>query len=255
MISDKTAIPIKLGEAHLWSFNVELFPTNHTNWERLLSSEEVARSKRFIADRDGKRFVARRGILRQLLGRYLGVDPVEINYQADVNGKLSLPSCPLSFNLSTCEDRIAYVFTLEKDIGVDIEKVRPLPELSLMMKRWFSAEEQSVMAALPSSLKVEAFYHTWTQKEAFIKAQGTGLRQPLADFSVSVDPGKPGGLMSIKNSPNDPHLWKMTCLKPEDGVHVAVCVRAEKEIEILVTIPNMKDFIPLVSIENTRQSV
>jgi 4'-phosphopantetheinyl transferase len=251
----KPASPLHPGEAHLWFFNLELFPPINDNWERLLSEEEITRSKRYIADRDRKRFVARRGILRQLLGRYLGVDPVEVNYQTDVNGKLSLPSCPLSFNLSTCENRVAYVFTLEKDIGVDIEQVHPLPELPLLIKSWFSAEEQGEMAALPSRLQVEAFYHVWTQKEAFIKARGTGLGQPVADFSVSVDPDKPGGLRSINNRPNDLRFWKMTCLKPEEDVHVAVCVRAEKEVESLVNIPRVEDFIPPVSYENPRQSV
>ena len=159
MISYKTAVPLNMGEAHLWLFTLEFIAPINGIWECLLLAEEISRSKRFVADRDRNRFVTRRGILRQLLGSALGIDPIDVNYKTDVNGKLSIPSCTLSFNLSTCEDRVAYLFTLEKDIGVDIEQVRILPELPLVIKSWFSLKEQAELAALPYPLQVEAFYH------------------------------------------------------------------------------------------------
>ena len=192
---------LKPGEVHLWLFNLDQPAQPHQDWERVLSAEEIARSKRFIADKDRKRFITRRGILRQLLGQYCGVEPAEVSFQANQNGKLSLSNHPVAFNLSKSENRIAYVFTLEKAAGVDIEQILPLPDLSLLAKRTFSQQELADLAGLPQALQLEAFYHTWTQKEAFIKAKGLGLRQPMKDFSVSVDPTSPGRVMSILDHP------------------------------------------------------
>jgi 4'-phosphopantetheinyl transferase len=246
---------LKAGEAHLWLFILEQFIPVKTDWEQLLSEEERTRSKRFITERDRKRFVARRGILRQLLGYYCGLDPARVSYQADPNGKLYLPSNHLSFNLSKSGERVAYVFSLEKETGVDIEQPRPFTDLSLLAKRAFSQEERAALAELPPSSQVEAFYHTWTQKEAFIKATGMGLKQALEDFSVSVDPGKPGKLLSIKGNRDRLSNWKMTCFKPEEGLHVAVCIRSKADLHVSMFVPDPGDFISFVSSGKKAHSV
>ncbi len=217
--------------------------------------EEINRADRYRFNKDRARFVMRRGILRQLLGRYCDIDPVKIKYQVNQYGKPGLPSNPVSFNLSKSGDRIAYVFTLEKDAGVDIEQIRAHTDLALLAKRNFSQEEQAELDSLPPSLRVEAFYHTWTQKEAFIKAKGLGLSQSLEDFSVSVDPGKPGRLISVKNLADEVSGWKMACFKPASDCWLALCVRTEKKIDVQVKVGDMSDFLRSVSSGNSSQSV
>jgi 4'-phosphopantetheinyl transferase len=183
------------------------------------------------------------------------MDPAGINYLIDPYGKLSLPSHPLCFNLSDSHNRIALAFTLETDVGVDIEQVHPLPDLSRMVERWFSPEERIGLAALAPAVQVEAFYHIWTQKEAFIKAHGEGLSWRLKDFSVSIDPNKPGRLLSIKGTSDEISLWKITSTNPEAGCRVAVCVRAEADMEILWHMPEMADFVSSVTSWNSSISV
>ena len=139
-------------------------------------------SKRFIADADRLGSWHGAGFYANCSEAYCGLDPIDVNYKTDVNGKLSIPSCTLSFNLSTCEDRVAYLVTLEKDIGVDIEQVRILPELPLVIKSWFSLKEQAELAALPYPLQVEAFYHIWTKKKLFSKRGGWGSENPWQIF-------------------------------------------------------------------------
>jgi 4'-phosphopantetheinyl transferase len=243
-IKDNTqTLFLKPSEAHIWLVDLKHPSTPHPDWERFLSAEEIARSKKFIADRDRNLFVARRWILRKLLSHYCGMDPTGFIYQTNPYGKLSLNSHPISFNHSKSGNRIAFGFTMRKDIGVDIEQVRPLPDLPLMAKRWFSQEEQDGLAALAPEVQLEAFYHTWTQKESFIKAQGMGLSLPLKDFSVSVDPDKPGRLMSIKGNLDEHSEWKMACFKPEAAWRVAVCVRAEDEVDFIVRTAEETDFV------------
>ncbi|MGZ6346704.1 MAG: 4'-phosphopantetheinyl transferase family protein [Anaerolineales bacterium] len=254
--NDHPQIPsIKPGEVHVWLFSLEEPYKETTAWSQLLSREEINRAERYRFKKDRMRFVARRGILRQLLGHYCKTDPAGINYQVNPYGKPSLASNPLSFNLSKSGDWIAYVFTLEKDLGVDIEQVRPHTDLALLAKSAFSQEEQEELKALPPSLQVEAFYHTWTQKEAFIKAKGLGLTQPLKDFSVSVDPGKPGRLVSIKDSVNEVSSWKMTCFKPGTDCWAALCVQTDTKIEVRIKAAEVSDFMQSVSSANSSQSV
>lgn len=60
-------------------------------------------------------------------------------------------------------------------VGVDIElpgRVRPLAELMQLIG---SEHEQQNFQALPAALQSQAFYRTWTLKEAYYKRQGTGL--------------------------------------------------------------------------------
>ena len=254
--NDQTQPPsIKPGEVHVWLFSLAEPYRETLAWSQLLSEEEINRAERYRFKKDRVRFIARRGILRQLLGQYCNIDPASISYQVNPYGKPGLTSNPLSFNLSKSGNRIAFVFTLEKDAGVDIEQTRSHTDLSLLANRSFSREEQAELEALPPSLRVEAFYHTWTQKEAFIKAKGLGLSQPLKDFSVSVDPGKPGGLISIKDSPGEVSGWKMNSFKPGADCWVAVCVRTEREIEVQVKDADVSDFVRSVSSANSSQSV
>lgn len=242
MISGNPIPPIKPGEVHFWLFDMDEIPQAHISWKRILSAEEVSRSNRYIFEKDRHRFIARRCLLRLLLGRYSGLNPAEISYNTNAYGKPSLPSQPLSFNLSTSQNRVAFVFTLEKDIGVDIEQVRPLPDLSQLVELCFSLEEQSGLSALASNMQLESFFHIWTQKEAFIKAVGEGLNRPLKDFSVSVNPNKPGRLLSFKDNGDETSQWKMFTASLEEGWRAAVCVRAEVEPEILRFRPEDADF-------------
>lgn len=227
---------------HIWLFRLEDPGRVYPVWERSLSVEERERSKQYKFESDRLRFIARRGLLRQLLGRYSGIPPAGISYQTDPYGKLSLPLSPFSFNLSSSQDRIAFAFSLGKEIGVDIERVRPLPELSAMAERWFSPDERTGLLDLPMNLQVEAFHHVWTQKEAFIKARGQGLSHPLHDFSVSVDPSQPGRLLSIKQDPGQAAHWKMATTS-ETGWRAAVCARAEAELEFIWHEPELADLM------------
>jgi len=212
-------------------------------WEWFLSEDEIERSKRYRFEQDRRCFVARRGILRQLLGRYTGLVPAEIAYHLNPYGKLSLSSHPLQFNLSTCQNRFVIAFILEKPVGVDLELVHSFTELDRMAERWFSPVEQAGLSYLVPEFQMDAFFHIWTQKEAFIKAHGEGLSLPLQDFSVSVDPNLPGGLLSIRTGAEDVSAWKIYTHMPVAGWRVAVCVRADAEVEIRWNMTELADFV------------
>jgi 4'-phosphopantetheinyl transferase len=229
------------GEIQIWLFNLESIDHNRFFWKRNLDEEEIARSNRYLVEQDRLRFLAGRDILRHLISRYTGIDPAEINYLTNPYGKLFLPFQPFTFNNSNTQDRIVFAFTMEEEIGVDIEYVRPILDISGLIDFCFSQEEKAGLSFLSPTSHLEAFYHVWTQKEALLKAQSKGLTQSLQDFSVSIDPGKPGKLLNIKD--NDASLYQMISSVPESGYRVAVCARMKNIPKVHWTMPNLTDFL------------
>ena len=186
---------------------------------------------------------------------YTGLEPAELAYHTNPYGKLYLPSHPLKFNLSRSRNRAVFAFPLEKEIGVDIEQVHPLEKLDHMVKRWFSPTEQTGLFALAPEMQMDAFFHVWTQKDAFLKAHGEGLSHPLQDFSVSVDPNKPGGVLSIRDGAGDVSGWKMYTHVPSAGWRVAVCVRSNLDSEVFWYKPKLADFVSSVTSGKTPLSI
>ena len=183
---DISDFSINPGEIHIWLVKIGNPPQYYSELENLLSIEELTQARHFQFKKDQQSSIARRGILRLLLGKYCKASPKSITYQVTPFGKLSFPSCPHSFNISHSMDMAIFGFSAFPEIGVDIEQIQFKPDLVHMAERWFSPEELSGLSALPSQLQTEAFYHVWTQKEAYIKARGLGLSIPLKDFTVLI---------------------------------------------------------------------
>lgn len=232
-MKQSSAIPtfmINPGEIHIWVINLDLLEFDSRILETELSEEELSRGRSFKFDRDRSRFFARRTILRQLLARYTGVHPNEIVYKTSPNGKLSLPSARPAFNLSASQNLVVVALTTQEEIGIDLEQVRPMEDLQQMVDLWFSAEERTRFSAIAAQEKLEAFYHAWTQKEAYLKARGLGLTDGMKNFSVRVDPQESCGLQC--NKEEDVLSWKMVCTVPEPGWRLAVYVRMDMEPDI-----------------------
>jgi 4'-phosphopantetheinyl transferase len=238
---------IKPGEIHVWLVKMDNPARYYSELRKFLSEDEITRLKQYKFELDRQRFIARRGFLRLLLGQYCALPPKSITYQVNPYGKLSSPSCPYSFNLSHSQGVLVFGFSSFPEIGVDIEQVHSNHDLFRLTERWFSPEEQAGLSALPASLQSEAFYHVWTQKEAYIKARGLGLSIRLKDFSVSTDPSKPARLLSIGGGPDDIHFWKLIDVPFEPGWRSAVCVRTERDPVIICSISTANEIFSIVS--------
>jgi hypothetical protein len=71
------------------------------------------------------------------------------------------------------------------ELGIDIERVRPVPDAAGIVARFGSAFEVASFGLVPEQDRDAAFLRWWTAKEAFVKMMGTGLDYPLDAFSVS----------------------------------------------------------------------
>jgi 4'-phosphopantetheinyl transferase len=172
---------------HIWNASLSVSPNDVDRYQSVLSADECKRAARFHFDVHRSRFVAGRGILRRLLSRYTGQDPVAIQFRYASNGKPSLRECDLHFNLSHSENRVVFAFTGVAAVGVDVERVRLMPDMTQIAENLFSPVEFQAISAIPDKQRNQAFYRCWTRKEAIIKAIGKGLGHPLDGFDVSLE--------------------------------------------------------------------
>ena len=212
-------------EVHIWSAALDS-PT--AGLLDCLSDDEVQRAKRFYFEKDRNRFVVCHGILRNILGNYLNIEPEQVRFYQGKNGKPSLANGPdkdkLNFNLSHSEGLAIYALTRNREVGVDIEYIRDMPDMEKLAERFFSPRENEVLQILSEGRKKEAFFNCWTRKEAFIKATGDGLSYPLDRFEVSLVPGEPARLISIHRDAGEAARWSIKDLKPAPGYAAAFAV-------------------------------
>jgi 4'-phosphopantetheinyl transferase len=224
-------IPISEDRMNVWSANLDLSSNQNDVFYKLLSADERERAARFRVIVDRQRFIASRGILRTLLGRYLDVAPQSISFSYGTYGKPAVPERRLYFNLSHSRGRALYVFSAVSPLGVDLELVRTLPDLPQVGASIFSPAEAKQFAAIAPQDQPSAFFKCWTRKEALIKAIGTGLSYPLDRFSVSFD--EPARLLSAEGFDPELSRWHLTHLEPEPGYFAAIAtLHAESRITV-----------------------
>ena len=138
-----------------------------------LSAEEQAREARFIAERDRRRYSAAHAALRAILSSMLDA-PVE--FSATDSGKPFLKGVPeIRFSLSHSHEMAMVGVALDREIGVDIERMRVLPDCLALAERFFPASESAALFGTPEPERQADFYLRWTRIEARLKATGVGL--------------------------------------------------------------------------------
>ncbi|CAK0777886.1 4'-phosphopantetheinyl transferase [Gammaproteobacteria bacterium] len=188
------------GSVHLWCVSLDLSAERVESLKVLLNERERARSSRLRLPLLRERSVVTQATLHLLLGRYLGLPPEAVALTTGPHGKPSLgEAAELRFNLTHSGGLAVYALTLGREVGIDIEQVRPTPyALSVAQRYWTKEEAQALEAyAAGEGKTLEAGFLTyWTRKEAWLKAIGTGLHRPMDSFQVSgpdTPPPRSGG--------------------------------------------------------------
>lgn len=216
-------------EVHVWLAKLTRFPGDVQQLSALLSEVERERARCFSFERDRQRYIVARGLLRTLLGKYLGLEPGALQFVSGQYGKpqLAFPSenNPLRFNLSYSREFVLYALSWGREIGVDIEYVRPIEDIDALARYVFSPQEQTAFQGLPPDLKQQAFFNCWTCKEAYLKASGEGLSRPLRHITVSLLSEIPAQLFSVQDQPEEIRRWSLQTLPLP--VEYAAAVAAE----------------------------
>ena len=198
-----------LRTVHIWSVDLDC----DSKYSNCLNTDESERSSRFRRKLHADRYTRGRIALRWIIGQYLNMNPISIQFKYRSNGKPYLNSSPnepsVFFNLTHSEEQMLAAFSTTDEIGLDVEKTREFQEESEIVKSFFSKQEAKTYVSLPLLLKTQGFLNAWTRKEAIVKATGAGLQTPLNSFSVSLDPRKPCQINNFSNLSENSENWSL----------------------------------------------
>src|SRR5215207_238152 len=150
-------------DIHVWSAGLEVGPDTLAAHRAVLSDDERERALRYRFQVHRSRFIAARGLLRTLLGAYLGAAPASLRFEYGVYGKPSLRGDLIHFSVSHSEARALYAFTASTPVGVDLEYVRPIDDIEGIAQRFFSSAEASALAVTAPPGRADAFFRCWTR--------------------------------------------------------------------------------------------
>jgi len=177
----------------VWLVSLALAKREVLMLRSLLGEQERTRAERFRFPRDCRRFIVRRAALRLLLAECLPETASEIRFQVQPNGKPQLAHARdttvkfnrIRFNTSSSGDYALIAINHSKadhpavELGIDLEEIRPLPEMFEIAKAEFVPEDVASLISLAKTEQEKSFFQLWTRKEALVKADGGGLDAQL----------------------------------------------------------------------------
>lgn len=197
--------------------------------EDLLDAREKARADRILSKEVARRFAYARSFLRLALGQALDERPQDLSFGTGIQGKPFLAGrhwgSGLFFNLSHCQGLTALVTAKETLVGVDAETPDRDLDHQRFAQRFFHRDELAVLADLKGEDQRQAFYRIWTQKEAWLKAMGVGLKLSLSSFAVSGGDGEKSALLFWDQDREAQTKWRFETLSIR-GLPVTVCADA-----------------------------
>lgn len=165
--------PLVPDEVYLWT--VELSPHFDESLRHAATPDEHVRAARFRNPVDGERYVAAHGALRLVLAGYLECQPQAISFGKGELGKPFVEGADLEFNLSHSGTKALIAVARGRPVGVDVERIRRIPEQETILARIATEEERAAFASLAAADRDTEFFRIWTRTEALCKVTGEGL--------------------------------------------------------------------------------
>ena len=125
--------PLDPDDIHVWWCDLRMSrPASVELAGRVLSPDERERAARFVRAADRRRFILAPGMLRHVLAAYAGRRPDAIAFEYLPHGKPRIAGPPraLEFNLSHSNDIVVCACANGREVGVDVEWLRPITNLA-----------------------------------------------------------------------------------------------------------------------------
>lgn len=201
---------------HLWCTTLKQASVYKDELRGTLTPDERAKAARILFSKDRDGFVAVRGALRDILGRYTNRAPTDLKFFYGAYGKPHLApspgSVPLHFNSSRSDELGIFAVTQTHEVGIDVEVIKPCEDYEAIASSFFSPSEIQALCAFPPVRRLHTFLKYWTRKEALSKALGTGFMLDWTTFDVSPVPPERVQVMS-----NGPSKWSVYSFFPAPG--------------------------------------
>lgn len=219
-------------EVHVWGILLECEGDVVQALGQTLSAEERARIDRLVSDQHRDQRVITYRALRVVLSWYEACDPRALRFERTPQGKpvLLRPDGggePVRFNLTHSHGRALIAVARAREVGIDLEKVRPERNVTSLANRFLSLEEQRAIERAAPEARPERFVQMWVAREAALKAIGTGLTFPLDQSYVDMSADASEGRL-VRRSPDCVDSGCMIRLLPvEAGWMAAVATRGK----------------------------
>ncbi len=181
---------LKKNEIHLWRVSLQPSSVMLETAKQALSEFERNRLDFFEFEQVRRSYTVSQGFLRILIANYLSIEVDEVELGRRSKGK---PYCKndesLFFNMSNSGGLCVYAFSRDNEVGIDLEKIRPLPDLDEMIEKNFIAREQAYIRKTRED-ELRRFFFFWTIKESYLKAIGEGMRIEPQNLEFSIQNGK-----------------------------------------------------------------
>jgi 4'-phosphopantetheinyl transferase len=220
------SLALAADEAHVWRIGLDVSAATRARLHQTLDEDERRNADAFHFTEDRHRYVVTRGTLRVLLGRYLGRDPRGLHFRHGPHGKPALvptgPEESIRFNVAHSADLALVAVAREREVGVDVERIRAELPIEELAHQVFSPHEIATLLSLSGEARIRAFFAGWTRKEAYVKALGMGLARALEAFDVSLAPGEPARLLADRAEPAATARWSLRDLAVGVGYAAAL---------------------------------
>lgn len=225
------------GEAVVEWFSLTPTADDHA----LLNEEERARRDRIVIPAKQDQLVAARALLRRRLSRLAGLPATELQFVYGADGRPGLrggvhlaDGREVDFNLSHSGVWGVLAVVAGTRVGVDVEQCRLGRDFRGIVERFYSEAELAVMSTLEDAVLPQVFYRAWAQKEAYLKAWGTGLRFPSSAFTVELDLDAPPRILDTTMPGDEPSRWTLLDLPGPEGYATSLCLEgAPRRVRVL----------------------
>jgi 4'-phosphopantetheinyl transferase len=213
-------------EVHIWQTCLDLSCDRIEGLREILSIQEQQKADRFNFDRDRKRHIIARGLLRLVVARLSNTSPELLKITSTSHGKPHLlhDVCQprIEFNISHSGELIYVVIGNGRAVGIDVEKVRNDVPVEMIARGAFSTLEFDELMALDPALRLDSFFTCWTRKEAWFKAKGEGLSALLDRCGKSPFGQLPMPISLANPEANPVANWTLRDLQVDTGYKAAV---------------------------------
>lgn len=217
------------GQVHLWHSYVQKFDGIATaSSMALLTLKERSLYQHFIFEKDKRRYLLTRVLIRTILSKYLPIEPQNLIFENNKYGRPYIANNDprarlLHFNISHTDSIIFIAVTTRRELGIDVENTNRSTPFEVS-DNFFSRQELNALSSLPMKAKSNRFWELWTLKESYTKARGIGLSLPLNQFSFHFQDDYFASINFDAGFDDRSDRWLFLLLKPDAENIVAICI-------------------------------
>lgn len=211
-------IEVEAGDVHVYAFALDLDEAELARASSVVTSEERARGDRLLSELHRRQFIGAHAGLRVILSRYCTGLPHELAIHRTAKGKPFLSEYPsIRFNLTHSHGKSLVAVAKDREVGIDLEKIRPDVDVMSLARRFLSDRDVAFIKNGGPGQHHQRFLQAWVGREAVFKAAGTGMTLPLHCDHIELAGDGTEGYLILGDGKSDGAVRPIRFLPLEPG--------------------------------------